>query len=243
MKSRRVSMTKHGLSLVSRWKKVGSGPRQVARPVHVGQPEGDRSHAAEHHVVLAGGLRDRVAGVDRPQRVRERDRLLQRVDAVAERRLQVDEALDAGPLGGLHDVRRADARWCGRPRPRRAGSLYEAAACTTPRARSRERAVDERRVGDRALDHRQPLVRREAVAPGGGEVVDDEHLVAAASRRSARCEPMKPAPPVIRTLVIRSIPRAGRGPRPRAEVRLERPMLEGLGCRERRSVVPLGSTG
>jgi hypothetical protein len=41
-----------------------------------------------------------------------------------------------------------------------------------------ERGVDELRVGDRALDHRQALVRREAVAPRGRVVVDHDDLVA-----------------------------------------------------------------
>ena len=45
-----------------------------------------------------------------------------------------------------------------------------------------EGLLDELGIGDRPLDHRQPLVRLQAVAPGGREVVDHDHLVAFAQQ-------------------------------------------------------------
>ena len=67
----------------------------VPRTVGVGETEGDEVQAAEVDVVFAGGLADRVAASVRPQRMAERDRLFQRVQAVTERGLKVNQACDA----------------------------------------------------------------------------------------------------------------------------------------------------
>jgi len=45
-------------------------------------------------------------------------------------------------------------------------------------AEARERVVDDRRVGDRALDQREPLVLGQVVPPRGRKIVDHEDLVA-----------------------------------------------------------------
>ena len=65
----------------------------------------------------------------------------------------------------------------------------------------------ETRIAERCSD---------VVAAAGEEIVDAEHLVAAATSRSQRCEPRKPAPPVTRIFFEILGNSAGKGPEPRA---------------------------
>ena len=136
------------------------------------------------------------------QRVGQRDRLLERMKAVAERRLEVDEPTDAVRSRGLDDVGRADA-FVRASSSQASGSLYDAAAWTTTSGwNSREEPVDERR-------RRRSCPRRARAVAWSGRL--SRRAVAKlsitstesprSSRRSARCEPMKPAPPVMSTFV------------------------------------------
>ena len=149
----------------------------VARPVGVGEPERQEVDARQLDVQLAGRLRDAVAGV-RPDRVVERDRLLGRRRAVAERGLEVEEPLDAGGLRGLDDVDRAervrhDVRAPGLGVLVRRGGVDDEVG---PEAL--ERVVDGAGVLDRVLHDLEPVALGQVVAPPGGVVVDDEDLVA-----------------------------------------------------------------
>ncbi len=152
---------------------------EVARPVGVRKPEGDPVELAERDVLLAAGLRDRVARALRPDRVLERDRLLERLEAVAERGLEVDQALRAGRLGRLDDVRG--------PEHVRARVLFPVVRvlvrgrCVDDDVRRAggERLRDDVLVRDRALDHKQLRVLGQVVAPPGRVVVDDDDVVTA----------------------------------------------------------------
>ena len=64
----------------------------VARADHVGQAEGDVVEAGNLQIILGRGLGNRVAAVGRVFRMIEPDRLLQRLQAVAQRGLEIDEA-------------------------------------------------------------------------------------------------------------------------------------------------------
>ena len=107
----------------------------------------------------------------------ERDRLLGRRGAVAERGLEVEEPFDARGLRGLDDIDRAQrvGEHVGAPgirilvRGRRVDDELglEALECVE----------DGVRVLDRVLDGGQTVALRQVVAASGGVVVDDEDLV------------------------------------------------------------------
>ena len=82
--------------------------RDVALADHVGEAERHPFDARELHIVFAGGLRDGVARVDRVDRVIERDRLLDRLGAVAERGLEIDQTASPCASCSLGDVGGAD---------------------------------------------------------------------------------------------------------------------------------------
>ena len=54
------------------------------------------------------------------------------------------------------------------------------------------------------LEMRMAEQVRDVVAPAGKVIVDAQDLAAVVSRRSHRCEPRKPAPPVTRTRLLTS---------------------------------------
>src|SRR6185295_17897051 len=75
----------------------------VARADDIGEAEGDPVDPRQFDVLLAGGLRDRIARARRAERVVEPDRLLQGPRAVAERGLQIDQARNLVSLAGPGD--------------------------------------------------------------------------------------------------------------------------------------------
>ena len=80
----------------------------VARADDVGEPKRHPVDAGKLHVMLARRLRDRIARVDGIDRMIERDRRLQRLGAVAERGLEIDQPRHAVRLARLGDIGSAD---------------------------------------------------------------------------------------------------------------------------------------
>ena len=186
-------MTKQRFPCDSRSKKIGSGPRHVARTDDIGEAKGDPVDAAKLDVVLAGGLGDRVARIDRIDRMIERDRRLQRLGAVAQRGLKIDQPADLVGLAGLGDIGAADGidQRVGLPVVRiLVGSGGVDHDIGLEVANQADRQSQRRRSYLDELDRR---MRREIVAPAGREIVDRQHLVAArqqqVDRRSSRPGP------------------------------------------------------
>src|SRR5437867_586954 len=61
--------------------------------IRVGQPEGNSIQSAEQDIGLASRLADGVTATFRADRMSKRDRLLNRLQSVAQRRLEVDDSL------------------------------------------------------------------------------------------------------------------------------------------------------
>ena len=111
--------------------------------------------------------------------VAERDGLLGGVRAVAERGLEVDEALASGRFRGLSHDRGAEGvrRDVAFPVVRilvRGGGVHDDVGSEVADERAHQRAV-----GNGSFHDLESVARSQVVAPTGLEVVDDEHLVAA----------------------------------------------------------------
>src|SRR6185312_14238760 len=84
-------------------------PAHASRTYNVGEAERHPVQPAELHIILRGCLRNRVAAVHRIDGMVERDRLLERLDAVAERGLKIDQTLAATIFCSLDDIRSTHA--------------------------------------------------------------------------------------------------------------------------------------
>src|SRR5438067_6423838 len=155
------------------------GAAHVPRAIGIGQAEGNEVNAAEIDVVLTGGLADRVAAFVRPQGMIERYRLLQGVQAVAQRRLEINQSAHLRAFTSLHDVDRSHDVG-----PRIFGPTVRilVRGCGVNdafRLEVVEQPIDQRAVDDGALDDGQIRRRTQVVAPAGRIVVDHQYVVAA----------------------------------------------------------------
>src|SRR5437879_4592241 len=112
----------------------------------------------------------------------EGDRLLDRVQTVAEGGLQVDEAADLQALRRPNDVDRPDHVGHGVAVPVVRVLVRRRRVNNNLRPVLVEGAIDHLGVGDGAFDQCQVAVRREVVAPRCLEVVDDRDDVAVADQ-------------------------------------------------------------
>ena len=190
---------------------VGSLPG----PVHVEVAQAHRLEPVqlpEHPgVVLAGQLGHRV-GRARHQRRRLGRRHLRRAppytdddDASTTRRTPASS-------GGLQDGQRAvDVGVVGGERRARPTAATDAERGLVEHDLAARDGLGHRRlVGHVALDELGAV--GDVLEPAGGQVVEHDDLVAAASRASTRCEPMKPAPPVTSARIRPAPPAAPRRP-------------------------------
>jgi len=184
---------KAGLALRQPLVECRRRPAQVARPVGVGQAEGQEIQPGQLEVLLAAGLADGITAaagiVAGEQRVLERDRLLEGLEAVAQRRLEIDEPAHARSLGRLCNVHAAEDVGHRVFDPiirilvRRRGVHHRLGL------EGRKSALDQVPVGDRPFDHRQPFMRRQVVAAAGGIIVQDEDFVAPRQQRLGQMRP------------------------------------------------------
>ncbi len=211
-KSRRASVTKQRLPSRQPVEEDRQRPADVARPDYVGQAESDPVDAGELDVVLAGGLRDRVAAIDRIDRVVEADRLLQRLGAVAQRGLEIDQPADLVGLAGLGDVGAADGNWPARRPPNRPGP-YRRRRCG-PRHRAGSRRSAGRSsvaVDDRVLDQAKFRMRRANCRAGRWRNCRSPATSSPrASNMSVTVEPTWPEPPVTNTFIDLSLQNVSR---------------------------------
>src|SRR5262249_1130925 len=154
--------------------------------------EGDPVDAAVLDVMLAGGLRDRIAAVDRVDRMIERDRLFQRLRAIAERRLKVDQPPDLIGLAGLRDVGAAD------PVGQRVGMqmvrfLVGGGDMNDDlRPKIPAQPVKDSLTRDAALDEAKFGMRPQIVAAPGRKIIDRETLTAARQKQIDQRRAEKP---------------------------------------------------
>ncbi len=159
----------------------------IARPDDIGEPKRNPIDTAILHVMLARGLRDRVAAVDRVDRVVERNRLLARLCPVAQRRLKIDQPPDLIGFAGLRDIGAADAIGHGVRMPIVRVLVRCSGMDDDIRAEIADQRIDDALVDDAVLDEAQPRMRLQIVAPPGREIIDREHLVAAGEQQIDQC--------------------------------------------------------
>src|SRR5689334_16399045 len=80
----------------------------IAWPDDIGEPKRNPIDTAILDVMLARGLRNRVAAVEGIDRVVERDRLLARFCSIAQCRLKIDQPPDLIGPAGLRNIGAAD---------------------------------------------------------------------------------------------------------------------------------------
>src|SRR5215204_2095223 len=150
---------------------------EIARAVRVGQPERQEFHAAERDELFTSRLGDRVAAAGRLDWVLQRDRLFERMEAVAECRLKIDQTAHAVLPGCSGDDRASKdiGRRVLRPVLRifvRCRGVYDHV-----RFEGREAAFDEAAIRNSAFYDLETLLSAKIVAASGREVVDDHDLV------------------------------------------------------------------
>ena len=169
----------------------GQRAAEVAWAVRVGETKRDVVERAEKDVLLPRRLADRVARSPRDEGMAEGDRLLDRVQTVAEGGLQVDEAADLQALRRPNDVDRPDHVGHGVAVPVVRVLVRRRRVNNHLRPVLIEGAIDHLGVGDGAFDQCQAAVRREVVAPRCLEVVDDRDDVAVADQPIGEVGPDK----------------------------------------------------
>jgi hypothetical protein len=199
-KSRTVSVQKHFWPDLSRFIEGWDGSDREARSGNVGKPQRDPWEIADREVSLSGSLGYSVAGEGACRMIDRYRNVLG--PPVAQRGLKVDKPADT------HVPRRLD----GVDRTRDVGRhifspivriLVRGSAVYHVRWREPAKGgIDQLPVGNRPVENFEPGQRRQRLATAGGEIVNDEYLVALRKIFVDKIDAEAAGPPVIRSLTV-----------------------------------------